>query len=54
LAVVGHNPSIGELTAVLDDGQGSPAAQRELDVGFHTSGVAVALAETPAACAVQS
>jgi phosphohistidine phosphatase len=44
LAVVGHDPSIGEFAAVLDDGQCSPAAQRELDVGFHTSGVAVALA----------
>ena len=54
LAVVGHDPSIGEFAAVLDDGQCSPAAQRELDAGFPTSGVAVALAETPTACAVQS
>ena len=27
VAVVGHNPSIGELAAVLDDGQGSPEAR---------------------------
>ena len=41
VAVVGHNPSIGELAAVLDDGQGSPEAQDALDAGFPTGGVAV-------------
>jgi phosphohistidine phosphatase len=41
VAVVGHNPSVGELADVLDDGQGSPAARRDLDAGFPTGGVAV-------------
>jgi phosphohistidine phosphatase len=41
LAVVGHNPSIGELAAALDDGSGDPAARREVDAGFPTGGVAV-------------
>ncbi len=41
LAVVGHNPSIGELAAVLDDGRGSPEAANALDAGFPTGGVAV-------------
>ena len=34
LAVVGHQPSLGELAAALDDGPGLP-------VGFPTGGVAV-------------
>ena len=34
LALVGHQPSLGELAAVLDDGAGPPA-------GFPTGGVAV-------------
>ena len=41
VAVVGHNPSMGELAAVLDDGQGNPAARRALDAGFPTGGLAV-------------
>jgi phosphohistidine phosphatase len=41
LAVVGHNPSVGELAGVLDDGQGSAAARRDVDAGFRTGGVAV-------------
>ena len=41
LAVVGHNPSIGELVGVLDDGQGSEAAQRAAEAGFPAGGVAV-------------
>jgi phosphohistidine phosphatase len=47
VVVVGHNPSIGELAADLDDGQGSPAAQQHLDAGFPTGGVAVFLLATP-------
>ena len=47
VAVVGHNPSIGELACVLDDGQGSPAARREIDAGFRTGGVAVFTLATP-------
>ena len=41
LALVGHNPSVGELAHVLDDGQGRPAAQQALDAGFPTGAVAV-------------
>ncbi|CCH88660.1 Phosphohistidine phosphatase, SixA [Modestobacter italicus] len=41
LAVVGHNPSIGELTAALDDGAGDPAARRDAAAGFPTGGVVV-------------
>jgi phosphohistidine phosphatase len=47
LAVVGHNPSVGELAGVLDDGQGSPAARRDVEAGFRTGGVAVFLLGTP-------
>jgi phosphohistidine phosphatase len=41
VAVVGHNPSIAELAAILDAGQGNPAAQRDLETKFPTAGVAV-------------
>ena len=41
VAVVGHNPSIGELSAVLDGGQGSAEARRAVDRGFPAGGVAV-------------
>jgi phosphohistidine phosphatase len=41
VAVVGHNPSIGELAAALDDGQGSAEARNAVDSGFPTGGVAV-------------
>jgi phosphohistidine phosphatase len=47
LAVVGHNPSIGELAAALDDGQGSPDARRDVDRGFPTGGIAVFDLATP-------
>jgi phosphohistidine phosphatase len=47
LAVVGHNPSVGELAGVLDDGQGSPAARRDVDTGFRTGAVAVFTLATP-------
>jgi phosphohistidine phosphatase len=47
LAVVGHNPSIGELAAVLDNGQGNPAARRDVEAGFPTGGVAVFTLPTP-------
>jgi phosphohistidine phosphatase len=47
LVVVGHNPSVGELTDVLDDGRGSPAARRDVDAGFRTGGVAVFHLATP-------
>ena len=41
LAVVGHNPSVGELARALDDGQGDPDARRALEAGFPTASVAV-------------
>ncbi len=41
LAVVGHNPSIGELARLLDDGEGSPAARKEAGRGFPAGAVAV-------------
>ena len=47
LAVVGHNPSIGELARSLDGGQGSQAAGQALDAGFPAGGVAVFTLATP-------
>ena len=41
VAVIGHNPSIGELARALDDGQGDPGAARTLDAGFPAGGAAV-------------
>ncbi|MCW2743371.1 MAG: sixA [Blastococcus sp.] len=41
VAVVGHNPSIGELAAALDDGAGEASARAELRAGFPTGAVAV-------------
>ncbi|WP_369137915.1 SixA phosphatase family protein [Modestobacter versicolor] len=41
LVLVGHNPSIGELAAILDDGAGDAAARREVAAGFPTGAVAV-------------
>ena len=47
VAVVGHNPSIGELTHVLDDGRGNPVARRAAEEGFPTGCVAVFELATP-------
>jgi phosphohistidine phosphatase len=47
VAVVGHNPSIGVLASVLDDGEGSPSARKNLRAGFRTGGVAVFAVATP-------
>ena len=41
VAVVGHNPSIGELAGVLDDGRSDPVARRGVESGFPAGGVAV-------------
>jgi phosphohistidine phosphatase len=41
VAVVGHNPSIGELAGVLDDGRSDPGARRGVESGFPAGGVAV-------------
>jgi phosphohistidine phosphatase len=43
LVLVGHNPSMEELAAALDDGGGDPDARTLLAQGFPTSGVAVFL-----------
>jgi phosphohistidine phosphatase len=47
LIVVGHNPSIGELSATLDDGEGDGSARRKLRAGFPTGAVAVFRVATP-------
>ena len=47
VALVGHNPSIGELTHVLDDGDGEAAARQALEAGFPTGTVAVFDLTTP-------
>ena len=47
VAVVGHNPSIGELAQVLDDGRGDPTARRAVEEGFPTGCVAVFDLTTP-------
>lgn len=39
--VVGHNPSMAQLTSLLSDGDGSREAHEALGRGFATSGVAV-------------
>lgn len=41
LALVGHNPSLAELVAALDDGRGEPAVRERLDAGFPPGTVAV-------------
>lgn len=41
LVVVGHNPSVGELAFVLDDGDGDPSARDDLHAGFPTGAVAL-------------
>ncbi|MGY1594196.1 SixA phosphatase family protein [Geodermatophilus sp. SYSU D00708] len=47
LALVGHNPSIQGLAALLDDGNGSPPARRGLEAGFRAGGVAVLDLDVP-------
>ncbi|WNV76541.1 histidine phosphatase family protein [Geodermatophilus sp. DSM 44513] len=41
LVVVGHNPSVGELAGLLDDGRGDLALRREVQGGFRPGQVAV-------------
>ncbi|QIG43134.1 phosphohistidine phosphatase SixA [Nocardioides anomalus] len=41
LVVVGHNPTMGTLAALLDDGNGDDEAANELTLGFPTCAVAV-------------
>jgi phosphohistidine phosphatase len=47
VAVVGHNPSIGELSAILGDDGGSPEARQAVDRGFPAGGVAVFVVPGP-------
>jgi phosphohistidine phosphatase len=39
LVVVGHNPSMGELAGVLDDGTGDPTAREAIARSYPTGGV---------------
>ena len=41
LVLVGHNPSMGELAARLDDGSGKASHREALLEGYPTSGVAI-------------
>ena len=41
LMVVGHNPTVGSLAQLLDDGEGDEDAGNEMATGFPTSSVAV-------------
>jgi phosphohistidine phosphatase len=41
LVVVGHNPTVGSLAALLDDGEGDDDAGLEMTTGFPTSAMAV-------------
>jgi phosphohistidine phosphatase len=47
VALVGHNPSVGELARALDDGEGTPAARDYVASGFQTGAVAVFLLAMP-------
>lgn len=47
VALVGHNPSIGTLASILDDGAGAPLARQALRAGFPTGCVAVFDLELP-------
>ncbi|NIH69404.1 SixA phosphatase family protein [Modestobacter marinus] len=47
LAIIGHNPSVSVLVALLDDGQGDDEARRGCQHGFPTGGVAVLDLHTP-------
>jgi phosphohistidine phosphatase len=41
IVVVGHNPTVGMLAQLLDDGDGDPAAVDSLMLGYPTSAVTV-------------
>ena len=41
LALLGHNPSFGDLAYQLDDGTGDAEARQDVTAGFPTSAVAV-------------
>ena len=39
--MVGHNPTMASLAALLDDGEGDDEAGNEMALGFPTSALAV-------------
>jgi phosphohistidine phosphatase len=41
LVVIGHNPTMASLAALLDDGEGDDDASTEVTLGFPTSAMAV-------------
>lgn len=41
LVVVGHNPTMGHLAQLLDDGEGDPEASNAMVSGFPTTAVAL-------------
>ena len=41
LVVIGHNPTMATLAALLDDGQGDDEASNDVTLGFPTSALAV-------------
>jgi phosphohistidine phosphatase len=41
VVLVGHNPAVGTLAHVLDDGDGREAARRELAAGFPPGSIAL-------------
>jgi phosphohistidine phosphatase len=47
LVVVGHNPAVGTLASVMDDGEGSEPAREQLAAGFPPSSVALFDVDTP-------
>ena len=47
VVVVGHNPTVAYLAALLDDGEGDPAAGNAMAMGYPTSAVAVFDLECP-------
>ena len=47
LVVVGHNPSIGDVAADLDDGRGDPEARHDLANGFPPGAAALFTVATP-------
>jgi phosphohistidine phosphatase len=47
LAVIGHNPGIAALAAMLDDGNGDPTSRATLAEGYRPAGTAVFAVQRP-------
>jgi phosphohistidine phosphatase len=41
LVVIGHNPTMGQLTQMLDDGEGDDDATQQMAMGYPTGALAV-------------